>query len=128
MFLVFIVARSMHQQVTKCLKIRKAYYLENIHFVTNTVLKEGYIMGHNLLRQHHLAYITISILMKHSIMIRYSITVVIYCHIDKHCRSLLSVPKYFSSQYPNNANPSKFSTADKLHYMLCSCVRVFVTN
>ena len=26
------------------------YCLENIHIVTNTVLKEGYIMGHNILR------------------------------------------------------------------------------
>ena len=69
-------------------------------------------------------YITISILIEHSIMIRYSITIVIYCHIDMHCRSLLCVPEYISSQYPNNANPSIFSTINKLHYMLCSCVRV----
>ena len=53
MFLVFIVARSMHQRITKRLKIRKAYNyycLENTHIVTNTVLKVGYIMGHNPLR------------------------------------------------------------------------------
>ena len=53
MFLVFIVITSMHQRVTKRLKIRKAnnyYCLENTHSVTNTVLKEGYIMGRNLLR------------------------------------------------------------------------------
>ena len=73
---------------------------------------------------HHLAYITILILMKRSIMMRYSITVVIYCHINMHCRSLLCVPEYFSSQYPNNANPFIFYTANKLHYMLCSCVHV----
>ena len=83
---------------------------------------------------HHLAYITISILMKHSIMIRYSITVVIYCHVNMHCRSLryasqiptvcMCVPEYFSSQYPNNANPSIFSTVNKLHYTLCSFVHV----
>ena len=43
----------MHQQFTKCLKIRKIQYycLENIHIVTNTVLNEGYIMGCNILRQ-----------------------------------------------------------------------------
>jgi len=85
-------------------------------------IKEGYIMGHNLWDMHHLAYITISILIEHSIMIQYSITVVIYCHIDMHCWSLLCVPEYFSSQYPNNANPSIFFTVNKLHYMLCSFV------
>ena len=47
-----------------------------------------------------------------------------YCHINMHCRSLLFVPEYFSSQYPNNANPSIFSTVNKLHSMLCSCVCV----
>ena len=54
MFIVFIVARSMHQQVTKCLQIRKMQYyycLENIHIVTNTALNEGYIMGCSILRQ-----------------------------------------------------------------------------
>ena len=54
MFIAFIVARSMHQQITKGLKIRKTQYyycLENIHIVTNTVLNEGYIMGCNILRQ-----------------------------------------------------------------------------
>ena len=54
MFIVFIVARSMHQQVTKCLKIRKIQYyycLENIHIVTNTALNKGYIMGCSILRQ-----------------------------------------------------------------------------
>ena len=99
MFLVFIVARSVDQRVTKCLKIRKAYNyycLENTHFVTNTVLKEGYIIGRYLLRHASFGLLTILILMKHSIMIRYSITLVIYCHIDMHCRSLLCVPEYFS--------------------------------
>ena len=38
---------------------------------------------------HHLAYITISIIMKHSIMMQYSITVLIYCHINMYCKSLL---------------------------------------
>ena len=45
MFLVFIVARSMHQEVTKCLQIRKAYNYycsENTHIVTHTVLKQGW--------------------------------------------------------------------------------------
>ena len=44
MFLVFIVVRSMHQQVTNCLQIRKAYNYycsQNTHTVTHTVLKEG---------------------------------------------------------------------------------------
>ena len=53
MFLVFIIARSIHQQVTKCLRIRKVYNYycsENTHIVTHTVLKEGYIMGYNLLK------------------------------------------------------------------------------
>ena len=53
MFLVFIIARSMHQQVTKCLRIRKVYDYycsENTHIVTNTVLKEGQIMSCNLLK------------------------------------------------------------------------------
>ena len=51
MFIVLIVARSMHQQVTKCLQIRKIQCLQNIHIVTNTALNEGYIMGCNILRQ-----------------------------------------------------------------------------
>ena len=58
MFIVFTVARNMHQQVTKCLQIRKIQYhhcLENIHIVTNTVLKEGYIMGCNILRHASLS-------------------------------------------------------------------------
>ena len=52
MFIVFIVARSMHQKVTKYLQSEKYNYycLENIHIITNTVPKEGYIMGHNILR------------------------------------------------------------------------------
>ena len=53
MFLVFIIPRSMHQQVTKCLRIRKAYNYycsENTHIVTNTVLKEGEIRGCSILK------------------------------------------------------------------------------
>ena len=46
--------RSMHQQVTKCLKIRKAYNcLENTHFITYSVHTKGRlytIMGPNILR------------------------------------------------------------------------------
>ena len=61
MFKVFIVARRMHQQVTKYLQIRKKYNyycLEYTHIDINTVLEEGYIMGRDM---HHLAYITILI-------------------------------------------------------------------
>ena len=85
MLLVFTVATSMHQQVAKCLQIRKAYIiiawncLENTtytHIATNTELKEVIYYG-----LHHLAidlpYTTISILVKHCIMIRHSITVLL---------------------------------------------------
>ena len=54
------------------------YCLENTHIVTNTVLKEGYIMGHNILRHASLGlYNHFDILMKQSITVRYLITVVI---------------------------------------------------
>ena len=81
-------------------------------------------MGRSLLRHASFGLYNHSILIEYSIIIRYTITVVIYCHIDMHCRSLLCVPEYFSSQYSNNANPSIFSSVNKLHYMLCSCVCV----
>ena len=56
MFLVFIVARSMHQQFTKCLQIKKAYnYYRKV--------KSWAAIFWNM-------HITISILMKHSIMIQ----------------------------------------------------------
>ena len=56
MFLVLIVKQkiNMHQLATKCLQIRNTYgydclhSVENTHIVTYTVLKEGYIMGYNL--------------------------------------------------------------------------------
>ena len=113
MSIVFIVARSMHQQVTKCLQIRKDNYycLENTYIVTNTVLKEGYIMGHDILRHASLG---------------------LYNHFDtheaeyhdtifNHCSDMyitisicicmcVCLYKYFSCQYPNNANPSIFSS------------------
>ena len=45
----------MHQQVIKCLKIKKYMHskityimLENTHVVTNAALKEDYKMGRNL--------------------------------------------------------------------------------
>ena len=53
MFLVFIIARSVHEQVTKFIQSGKAYNYycsENTHIVTNTLLKEGYVMGCNLLK------------------------------------------------------------------------------
>ena len=58
MFPVFIIVRSMHQQVTKCLQIRRGYNYfcsETTQIVTNTVLKEGLIMGRNLLRHASLS-------------------------------------------------------------------------
>ena len=44
-----------------------------------------------------ITYITISIFMKHSIIIRYSITVLIYCHIDIYRRSLLCACAVYAS-------------------------------
>ena len=51
-------ASASHQMPAnqKSIQIRTYYYLENAHIVTNTVLKEGYIMGHNLLTHASLGH------------------------------------------------------------------------
>ena len=51
MFLVFIVKQK-YASASKCLQIRNTHSydgLENTHIVTNTLLREGYITGCNLL-------------------------------------------------------------------------------
>ena len=89
MFLMFIVARSIHQQVSKCLQIRKAYYyycLENTYIVIKTVLKEGYIIGRNILRHSSLGlynHFNTHEAECHDMIFH------IICHINMYRRSLL---------------------------------------
>ena len=105
------------------------YCLENTYIVTNTVLKEGYRMGHNILRHASLG---------------------LYNHFDtheaeyhdtifNHCCDMyiaisicmcvcVCVSKYFSCQYLNNANPSIFSTVISCticYVPVCVCVCVY---
>ena len=100
----------MHQQVTKYLQIKNTiYFLENIHIVTNTVLKEGYIMGHNILRHAllglHNHFDTHEAEYHNMIFNHYSDT---YIAISICICVCVCVYKYCSCQYPNNANPSIF--------------------
>ena len=66
MFLVFIIAASASHQLPANQKSIHYYCLENTHIAsgTKTVLKEGYIIGHNLMHDHptiDLTHVTISV-------------------------------------------------------------------
>ena len=113
MFIVFIVARSCISKSPNACKSEKYNYycLENTYIVINTVLKEGYRMGHNILRHASLG------LYNHfnTREVEYHDTIFNHC-CDMHivisiCMCVcICVCKYFSCQYPNNANPSIYST------------------
>ena len=54
-------------------------------------------MHHSALHSHF----NTSIFMEHSIMIRYSFTVSVYCRIDMYCRSLVGDSGEIDQLYPN---------------------------
>ena len=101
------------------------YCLENTYIVTNTALKEGYKMDHSILR--YASFGVNNHFDTHEAE-----------HHDTHCCDMniaisicmcvcVCVCKYFSCQYPNNTNPSIFSTVISyaIRYVpVCVCLCV----
>ena len=71
----------------------------------------------------------------HDAIFHHHIDIMPYCYVSQIptlcvrvcvCACVCMCVTIFPCQYPNNANPSIFSTVNKLHYTLCSYVRVCV--
>ena len=103
------------------------YCLESTYIVTNTVLKEGYRMDHNILRHASLGldnHFDTHEAEYHDTIFDHCCDTYIAIHINMHV--CVCMCKYFSCQYLN-ANPSIFSTiiSCAIRYVpVCVCLCV----